>query len=84
MRLIDANALKQALRKCQIESLIEHTEKKNVFDIIDEQPTAYDVDKVVAELENEDNHLTYGGIPFKEPPITVADAIELVRKGGVE
>lgn len=49
-RLIDEDVLKKALRKQQIESLIAHSEEKNVFDVIDEQPTAYDVEKVVAEL----------------------------------
>lgn len=52
-RLIDADALKQDLRKCQIESLIAHTEEKNVFDVINEQPTAYDVEKVMDQLEEE-------------------------------
>lgn len=52
MRLIDADVLKLELRKYQIESLIEHNEEKNVFDIINEQPTAYDVEKVVEGLED--------------------------------
>lgn len=50
MRLIDADVLKLELRKHQIESLIEHSEEKNVFDVINEQPTAFDREKVVAEL----------------------------------
>ena len=58
-RLIDADALKKALRNCQIESLIAHTEEKNVFDIIDEQPTAYDVEKVVEQLEEEYSDIAF-------------------------
>lgn len=77
-RLIEVDALKQALRKCQIESLITHNEEKNVFDIINEQPTAYDVEKVVAELEE---RKTYA---FDEEYVAFCDAIDIVKAGGVE
>lgn len=78
-RLIDADALKQDLRKCQIESLIAHTEEKNVFDVINDQPTAYDVEKVLAELEE-----------YKKQWIDsdyldgVDEIIDIVKAGGVE
>lgn len=49
-----------------------------------ESKTAYNVDKIVEELENEDNQMTFGGIPFREPLIKVADAIEIVKRGGEE
>jgi hypothetical protein len=62
----------------------EHKTQINIETAVYELPTAYDVEKVVAELKNEDNHLTYGGIPFKEPPIKVSDAIDIVEKGGVQ
>lgn len=75
-RLINADALKKALRDCQIESLIAHTEKKNVFDIIDEQPTAYDVDAVIKELEEYRNMVTIQARGF------VKTAINIVKDGG--
>ena len=84
MRLIDADALKKELRKSQIKSLIEHTENKNIFDIIDEQSTAYDVEKVVAELDNkkyweyDDEGFSIGMV------VSLGNAIMIVRKGGVE
>lgn len=76
-RLIDADALKQALRKCQIESLIAHTEEKNVFDIINEQPTAYNVDAVVEQLEEESfpTHENYSAIWLDK-------AADIVKAGG--
>ena len=95
-RLIDADALKQDLRKCQIESLIAHTEEKNVFDIINEQPTAYDVEKVVAELEKEKeihtNHYNisiYKDFPdvkqrYEQIQLVISKLIDIVKRGGVE
>lgn len=38
------------------------------------------LEKILNELRNTDNHLTYGGIPFKNPVIEVQDAIEIVQK----
>ena len=57
---------------------------QNYKSIINDLPTAYDVEKVVAELENakflmppeNDNHYADNGL-FLE------DAIDIVRKGGV-
>ena len=97
MRLIDADVLKLELRKHQIESLIEHSEEKNVFDVINEQPTAFDREKVVAELEEERE---YSYADFEEyvnekSPCLDAEyddyfhrglerAIKLVKRGGVK
>lgn len=86
MRLIDADVLKLELRRYQIESLIEHSEEKNVFDVINEQPTAFDREKVVAELENEMKFWedSYDYQIGKEKARSYSHAIEIVRKGGVE
>ena len=46
MRLIDADTLKDTLLKHRYT-----TEHNQIFRYIDEQPTAYDVDKVVEELK---------------------------------
>ena len=54
--------------------------KKSILRIIDEQPTAYNVEKVMAELEERKNRppeLEYRHLNF-------ADAIEIVRNGGKE
>lgn len=96
MRLIDADALKQDLRKYQIESLIAHTEEKNVFDIINEQPTAYDVEKVLGALEHQAEQYRNRGFEHEQLGYSLSadkyygkqcsylHAIDIVRKGGVE
>jgi hypothetical protein len=50
-------------------------------DIINEQPTAYDVEKVVAELEEEKKYCSYHP---KTKDEAINKAIDIVRKGGVE
>lgn len=51
--------------------------------LIEEQPTAYDVEKVVAELE-EEKTMAYdnwdGGSSYK----AYSQAIDIVKRGGVE
>lgn len=97
MRLIDADVLKLELRKYQIESLIEHSEEKNVFDVINEQPTAFDREKVVAELkeEREYSYADFEEYVNEKSPCLDAEyddyfhrglerAIKLVKRGGVE
>lgn len=57
MRLIDADKLKKVIH-CAYSDDLEILEK------IDLQPTAYDIDKVVEELENEigcNDHCSYKG-----------------------
>ena len=53
--------------------------KKLVIDTIKEQPTAYDIDKVVEELDSlriTGNSLKFDLIPYNK-------AIEIVKQGGV-
>jgi hypothetical protein len=86
MRLIDADVLKLELRRYQIESLIEHSEEKNVFDVINEQPTAYDREKVMAELEEEKRKVFIDGKEMYQENyfIDIDRAIGMVKRGGAE
>ena len=79
MRLIDADKLKYAIH-CAYSDDLEILEK------IDEQPTAFDVDKVISELKRD---------KFIESECILSDvhqgynaglnrAIEIVKGGGVE
>ena len=81
MRLIDAD------------KLIEDIHKRNYIDkalseifetIIDEQPTAYDVDKVVERLEKEKNpnYREDGSLMGERAAIEIDKAIEIVKAGG--
>ena len=101
-RLIDADELIIRLRN---ESIIpfskmlltdEHRWFIKLEDMIKTQPTAYDVEKVVAEFEREKELHTehYNNSIYKDFPdvkqryiqiqLVLDKAIEIVRKGGVE
>lgn len=85
MRLIDADALIEAIWK-------KHKETEEMYDLcvdelkevycgvvatIDEQPTAYDVEKVVEEIQK----IPHGAILNVE---LEEELVEIVRNGGVE
>lgn len=81
-RLIDADALKEFIGNDTIL-------KSNICRMVDAQPTAYDVEKVIAELEIERKtaYCTYESFENKVDlgiAFGVENAIEIVRKGGVE
>lgn len=89
-RLIDADALLQAIEEnspmnwtdseSEIQADIDY---KCFADMVRNQPTAYDVDAVVEELENE--KIVFCGVRNLEETDTmlIDDAIAIVRKGGV-
>ena len=76
MRLIDADLLVDAINKSTMH-YAEHLWKQVVCDVISNQPTAYNVDKVVEELEEQRSHL-----PLKIWEI-INKSIEIVKGGGV-
>lgn len=84
MRLIDADALKRDMKeyldKIPCENVPPRSAIVHCMVLTDEQPTAYDVDKVVEELT--DNAIEQG-IDY-EMDISLNDAIEIVKRGGVE
>lgn len=93
MRLIDADLLKRNITKWLKPSKPDETEMIEVADAlvstmmeIDEQPTAFDVDKVISELKRD---------KFVESECILSDvhqgynaglsrAIEIVKGGGVD
>ena len=70
MRLIDADKLENV-------DFSECMDSMEIMAVIDVQPTAYDVDKVVEQLEIEKAQYWRGGNIFDR-------AIEIVKQGGVE
>ena len=52
----------------------------DVQTVIDEQPTAYDVDKVVERLEVNSMFAQADDEPF----VVLDDAVEIVKSGGIE
>lgn len=81
--LISRSALKEAFSKNSIFEKITDARGMNVLEIIDEQPTAYDVNEVIRKLEKIKGHYGYYGseeceyVPYKS-------AIDIVKRGGVE
>lgn len=91
MRLIDADLLKENISKWLKPSKPDETEMIDVADAIvstmmeiDEQPTAYDTDKVVEQLENRSALARPVGWSKAYEIIMLKDAIEIVKGGGVE
>ena len=101
MRLIDADKLKTDLEKA-----ISKNEDMDCLDflraasVIDEQPTAYDPDKVVEQLEErttflkectkygnkdaEQQEKSYATMMMYEVAYLVDDLLEIVKGGGVD
>lgn len=77
MRLIDADKLENVDFSDCIDSM-------EIMNVIDEQPTAYDVDKVVEQLEAEKNpfYREDGSLMCNRPNIRIDKAIEIVKVGG--
>ena len=79
MRLIDADKLLDELRECHPLSL-----SYGILSDIEYFPTAYDVDKVVEQLEElkETAYESYG--LASGAYVAMCNAIEIVKRGGVE
>lgn len=80
MGLIDADALKEyCMRASKSDDDFRRVSLATLASVIDAQPTAYDPDKVVAQLEEyreEMEQFKCGGM--------LSDMIEVVKGGGVE
>ena len=92
MRLIDADALIEAMKKTEseYENAMTCPSWWSAFNVISEQPTAYDIDKVVEELQENASRYTkkyttpYGNNGYKDiKAININKAIEIVKQGGV-
>lgn len=95
MRLIDADEvilhlndfmLQQSPIDIQdIESIKVSAVIKDCIKAVDEQPTAYDVDKVVQKLNEQKNNKGFGGtIQEIIYDLGLKDAIEIVKGGGID
>ena len=94
MRLIDADALYEKLQKDSTYDL--DFMDSELREIIDNQPTAFDTEKVIEQLESEKRYGSkydsyyeenlYRGEMFENDVNnkTIDKAIDIVKKGGVE
>ena len=89
MRLIDADRLKAAIHTDFSEhfTLYHDTDQTALFDMvmddIDEMPTAFDKEKVIAELKGEIELVAHNPM-IAGRYIKKSRAIEIVEKGGIE
>ena len=83
MRLIDADKLKEYIKNFDIGNGIGHGQSY-ILDAINEQPTVYDVDKIVEQLEEEKHVVSLQDEELKIRVAALDDAIEIVKQGGVE
>ena len=81
MRLIDADKFKEFLTKLYEEG----APYDGIIELLDKEPTAYDVDKVVQKLNKQQNNKGFGGTlqeMFYDSGLDAA--IEIVKRGGID
>lgn len=89
MGLIDADELKKELyQQWFMDILLTQKNSKDMFyalaQKIDEQPTAYDVDKIVEQLKTDSLVKLYGSGNSDNYLIPVKRTIEIVKAGGID
>lgn len=93
MRLIDADKLMEDIIKiCKCQPYLEGMQSEIVYiqDVVDEQPTAFNVDKVVEQLEKSHFHTdaTFDGDGYcnddSEEVVNLNEAIEIIKRGGID
>ena len=85
MRLIDADRfLEYMTDKCDMSAELDPIILCVFRGALKEQPTAYDIDKVVKELETDSSIKLYGSGNSDNYLIPVKRAIEIVKQGGKE
>lgn len=82
-RLIDADELIKYIKIWEIGTSIS-SDQKEFIDCVNKQPTVFDVDKVVEQLENRSALARPVGWSKAYEIIMLKDAIEIVKGGGVE
>ena len=80
MRLIDADELLQEIR----ENMPNYEVKGEFLNYVNEQPTAYDVSRVVEQLESLSNAEADYYYATSNDVIDRENAIDIVKRGGVE
>lgn len=85
-RLIDADAFKRLVAGMAISNNYPANKANAWCELIDAQPTAYDPDKVVEQLENERKFWenAYDSNLGKEKARSYEHAIEIVKGGGID
>jgi hypothetical protein len=84
-RLIDADKLiedlKESYDECEIQTVLEYF---GIYEFIKEQPTAYDVDKVVEQLDEKSQLIRPVGWAYPQEVILTRSVLEIVKAGGID
>ena len=83
MRLIDADELIKYIKIWEIGTSIS-SDQKEFIDCVDKQPTAFDVNKIVEQMENRSELARPVGWSKAYEIIMLKDAIKIVKGGGVD
>ena len=83
MRLIDADKLQEDLEKVKKESatFVDILHIIGFQIVVDKQPTAFDVEKVVEQLEKESYYID---IETDREVVNLNEAIEIIKAGGID
>lgn len=82
MRLIDADAFKKQIAGMAIINNYPPDKANKMCELIDAQPTAYDVDKIVEQLNDRSVLARPVGWSKSYEILTLDDATEIVKAGG--
>ena len=80
-RLIDADAMNEELFYKQVGGKDSLITAESAFSMVNAQPTAYDVDKVVGQLK--DHAIEFEAFGQCSDYVELSHAIEIVKGGGV-
>ena len=89
-RLIDADKLIEDLKEYveNIKNIRDDGKcfltEENVLSIIKEQPTAFDIDKVVEQLDKESQLIKPVGWTYRYEVILTRSVLEIVKAGGID
>lgn len=82
MRIIDADKFKKQIAGMAIVNGYSAQKVNKMCELIDEQPTAYDVDAVVEQLKTDSSVRLYGSGNSNNYLIPLEKAIKIVKAGG--
>ena len=83
-RLIDADKLKEEINS-SLNTGRETFSPEIIYEAVDEQPTAFDVNKVVKQLDKASDYYEFDEQGKEHVQmINLTEAIEIVKGGGVE
>lgn len=90
MRLVDADAFKRQVVAAALTGNLSVEKGNAMCELIDKQPTAYDVDKVLERMEMESQNIeliyqTDQGLDYEDAiGIDIINAKQIVKSGGIE